>query len=445
MTIALVAGFCYNQYGRFYTEMRDGMKKGLTGKLKANNDLLYHVMLAVAVLLAAFAVALQPDMSLLSGFWKIQVGHAGLITDPICIGGVGSALLNASVMLLLNTLLVRAQRMPFTGLSVASLFMMAGFALLGKNILNSLPILFGGFIYACYKQESFSKYTYLSMFATCLSPMVSYFLLHTDAEVHYVAMVLGGAVIGFVMPAVSGYTVRIHQGYNLYNVGFSAGFVGLAMVSILRGCGMEFQTTGTWSTEYTLPLSILMLCLLGGLFALGVALGCRSWRQYRRLLKHSGRAVTDFFVLEGLGSTFVNMSLVGAIGLLYLLMMKVPLNGPLVCCLFALMGFGSFGKHPRNIVPVMTGAVIAATFMENISITSPGVLLATMLCTGLAPISGQFGGLWGMAAGFLHMSIVQNTSYLYGGLNLYNNGFSAGLTCIIMIPLIEALKSEPED
>ena len=43
------------------------------------------------------------------------------------------------------------------------------------------------------------------------------------------------------------------------------------------------------------------------------------------------------------------------------------------------------------------------------------------------------------------MAIVQNTSYLYGGLNLYNNGFSAGLTCIIMIPLIEALKSEPED
>ena len=43
------------------------------------------------------------------------------------------------------------------------------------------------------------------------------------------------------------------------------------------------------------------------------------------------------------------------------------------------------------------------------------------------------------------MSIVQNTSYLYGGLNLYNNGFTAGITCIIMIPLIEALKTEPEE
>jgi len=417
----------------------------LTGKAKTNNDLLFRMLLAVSALLAVFAVALQPDLSLFTGFWKIQIGHAGLITDPICTGGPGAALLNAALMLLMSTMLVRLQKMPYTGLSVACLFMMAGFSLLGKNIINSLPIMLGGFFYACYKGEPFSKYTYLSLFATCLSPMVSYLMLHTNAEVHYVGMLLVGVVIGFVMPAVSGYTVRIHQGYNLYNVGFSAGFVGLGVVSVLRGAGMQFRTESTWSTEYNLPLTILMLCLLLGLFLLGVILGCRSWKQYRGVLGHSGRAVSDFFVLEGLGSTFVNMALVGAVGLVYLMLVNVTLNGPLVCCLFAMVGFGAFGKHPRNVIPVMAGAIIAASFLGELSLTSPGVLLATLLCTGLAPIAGQFGGMWGMAAGFLHMSIVQNTSYLYAGLNLYNNGFSAGLTCIIMIPLIEALKSEPED
>lgn len=421
------------------------MKRDLAGRIKANNDLLYHVMLAVAALLAAFAVVLQHDMSLLTGFWKIQVGHAGLITDPICTGGPGAALLNASLMLLMSTLLVRGQKMPFTGLSVATLFMMAGFALLGKNIINTLPILLGGFLYACYKSEPFSKYTYFTLFATCLSPMVSFFMLHTNLEIRYVSMLLGGAVIGFLVPAISVYTVRIHQGYNLYNVGFAAGFVGLAMVSILRGFEMEFQTDGSWSTEYSMPLIILMLCLLTALFILGVILGCRSWSKYKRILKHSGRVVSDFFALEGLGTTFVNMALVGSIGLIYLLLMNVPLNGPLVCCLFAMIGFAAFGKHPRNVLPIMAGAIIAASFMKGLSPTAPGVLLATLLCTGLAPIAGQFGGAWGMAAGFLHMAIVQNTSYLYGGLNLYNNGFSAGITCIIMIPLIEALKTEPED
>ena len=421
------------------------MRAKISEKIKAGNDLLFYMLMALTLLLTIFAIILQPDLSLFTGFWKIQIGHAGLITDPICTGGPGAALLNAVLMLLGSTLLVRLQKMPFTGLSVACLYMMAGFALLGKNVINSAPILLGGFLYACYKAEPFSKYTYLTLFATCLSPMVSYFLLHTDQQIHLVAMILGGAVIGFVVPAVSGYTVRIHQGYNLYNVGFAAGFVSLGLVSILRGCGMEFHTVSTWSTEYNLPLTILMICLLLGLFISGILLGCRSWGKYRRILHHSGRAVADFFVMEGYGPTFVNMALVGAIGLLYLLLMRVPLNGPLVCCLFAMVGFGCFGKHPRNVLPVMAGAIIAASFMGTLSLTSPGVLLATLLCTGLAPIAGQFGGLWGMAAGFLHMSIVQNTSYLYGGLNLYNNGFSAGLTCIIMIPLIEALKSEPEE
>lgn len=421
------------------------MKINLSGKLKAKDDLLYAMLLAIALLLAVFAVFLQPNVSLFTGFWKIQTGHAGLITDPLLTGGIGAALLNASAMLLMSLFIVRVQKMPLTGLSVACLFMMAGFALLGKNVLNSLPILLGGFLYAGYQQEPFSKYTYSSLFATCLAPMVSYLLLHTDSEARYVSMILGGAAIGFVVPAISAYTVRIHQGYNLYNVGFAAGFVGLSIVSILRGFGMEFQTTSSWSTQYHLPLVILMLCIIVGLLIAGILLDCRSWKSYRRLLSHSGRMVTDFLALEGLGPTFVNMALVGSVGLLYLVLIDVPLNGPLVCCLFALMGFGSFGKHPRNIIPVMVGAITAASFMGNLSLTAPGVLLATLLCTGLAPIAGQFGPLWGMAAGFLHMSIVQNTSYLYGGLNLYNNGFSAGLTCIIMIPLIEALKTEPED
>lgn len=425
--------------------MRARMKRELAEKIKANNDLLYHLMLGLAALLAVFAVALQPNMSLITGFWKIQTGHAGLITDPICTGGIGAALLNASLLLFMSTFLVRFQRMPFTGLSVACLFMMAGFALLGKNIINSLPILLGGFLYSCYKGEPFTKYTYLSLFGTCLSPMVSYFLLHTEMDVRYVSMALGGVIIGFVLPAVSAYTVRIHQGYNLYNVGFAAGFVGLGMASVLKGSGMEFVTESSWSTEYNLPLIILMLCILLVLFVIGVLLGCRHLRDYRRLLTHSGRMVSDFFALEGMGPTFVNMALVGGIGLLYLQLIQVPLNGPLVCCLLAMTGFAAFGKHPRNVLPVMAGAIIAATFMNKLSLNSPGVLLATLLCTGLAPIAGQFGGLWGMAAGFMHMAIVQNTSYLYGGLNLYNNGFAAGLTCIIMIPLIEALKTEPED
>ena len=108
-------------------------------------------------------------------------------------------------------------------------------------------------------------------------------------------------------------------------------------------------------------------------------------------------------------------------------------------------GFGAFGKHLRNVIPVMAGAVLASTVMDNIPITSPNVLLASLLCTGLAPIAGQFGWRWGIAAGFLHMAIVQNTAILHEGMNLYNNGFAAGFVCILLIPVIETLKAGWED
>ena len=403
------------------------------------------VMLAASALLAVFAVIAQPNASLLTGLWKIQISEAGLITDPMAVGGVGAALLNAALVLLVCTALVRWLKVPFTGVSFACLFMMAGFALLGKNLLNITPIIVGGWLHALYKRESFAKYVYLTLFGTCLSPIVSFFLVNGRPGTRWLLMAFIGLVIGFLLPAVAGFTVRVHQGYNLYNVGFAAGFLGLGLASILKGFGVEFTSHSTWSEEGHELLCVMMAVILAALFIAGVRLGCRSWSDYRRILRHSGRAVADFIILDSAGRCFVNMALVGGVGLAYLLCVGVKLNGPLVCCLLSMVGFAAFGKHPKNIIPLITGAVLSALLLEKIPLTSPGVLLATLLCTGLAPIAGQFGWYWGVAAGFLHMAIVQNTSFLHGGMNLYNNGFAAGLVCVLLIPIIEAVKSEPEE
>ena len=75
-------------------------------RVKLPGERLFHVPLALAALLLAFAVIAQPNPAvLLKGFWEIQVNETGLITDPMVTGGVGAALLNASVVLLLSTLL----------------------------------------------------------------------------------------------------------------------------------------------------------------------------------------------------------------------------------------------------------------------------------------------------------------------------------------------------
>jgi len=418
-------------------------KKG--GKL---HDKLYLVLLATAGLLLLFAVIAQPDRTLFTGFWQIQVSETGLITDPVATGGAGGALLNAALVLLLSTLLVWRMGLPCTGATFACLYMMAGFALLGKNLVNISPVILGGWLYSRYKGEKFSKYIYMTLFGTCLAPMVSFLLVNVRPGLRWLSMGLMGAVIGFLIPAIAGYTVRIHQGYNLYNVGFAAGFLGLGIASILKGFGVEFTTEGSWSREGHALLCAFVALLLCGLLAAGAAMGCRRWGTYRAVLRHSGRAVADYVILDGPAITLVNMALVGAIGFAYLLALYplgVRLNGPLVCCLFSMVGFAAFGEHPKNVLPVMAGAVLAALLLVKVPITSPGVLLATLLCAGLAPIAGQFGWYWGVAAGFVHMTIVQNTSILHGGMNLYNNGFAAGLVCVLLIPVIEALKPEPKE
>lgn len=426
----------------------DMLMEGISRRGRYLGQRMYMIPLALSGLLAVFAVLAQHDISLFRGFWAIQISETGLITDPMATGGVGAALLNAALVLLLSTLLIRRLGLPFTGAALACLFLMGGFALLGKNLVNIVPIAVGGWLHALCRRERFAKYIYLTLYGTCLSPMVSFLMVRMRPGTRWIAMGLCGLAIGFLLPAIAGFTTRIHQGYNLYNVGFAAGILGLGAASVFKGFGVEFDTVGSWSREGHWLLCAMVVIILLGLLLAGVSMGCRSWPDYRQILHHSGRAVADFVILEGPGPTLVNMALVGAAGLGYLLALYphgVRLNGPLVCCIFAMTGFGAFGKHPKNILPVMAGALLSAFLMIEVPFDAPGVLLATLLCTCLAPIAGQFGWHWGVAAGFLHMTIVQNTSILHGGMNLYNNGFAAGLVCILLVPIIEAVKPEPQE
>lgn len=411
------------------------------------SPLLRGILPAFCVLLALLAFVFQRPGEVFRGLLQIMLSDAGLITDPAVVGGVGAALLNAALVLGLSTALVYGLKLPITGLTFACLFMMAGFSLLGKNILNILPILAGGWLYARHQGEPFSKYVYLTLFSTCLSPMVSYWLVHLLPVVRWFTMVIFGLIIGFYMPPIAGYTVRVHQGYDLYNVGFAAGFLGLGIASVCKCVGVEFVTEMTWGSDHVAFLTLLVLVLVG-LFVAGVRLGCRKVRAYTPLLRHSGRSVADFVLMDGAGPTLVNMALTGAIGLLYLRILYpygVRLNGPLTCCVLSMTGFAAFGKHPRNVLPVMLGAILAGGLLVGVPLTKPSCLLAVLFCTGLAPIAGQFGVWWGIVAGFLHMTIVQYTAVLHGGMNLYNNGFAAGLVCVLLLPIIEAVRSSPKE
>ena len=116
------------------------------------------------------------------------------------------------------------------------------------------------------------------------------------------------------------------------------------------------------------------------------------------------------------------------------------LNGPTLGGILTIMGFSAFGKHARNITPIMLGVVIGGVFM-HFDINQSSVQLALLFGTTLAPISGYFGWPFGIVAGFLHSSVVLHAGTPVEGINLYNNGFSGGLLAIVLYPIIsEAIR-----
>ena len=59
----------------------------------------------------------------------------------------------------------------------------------------------------------------------------------------------------------------------------------------------------------------------------------------------------------------------------------------------------------------------------------------------LAPIAGRFGWHWGIVAGFLHSSAALSVGPVHAGLNLYNNGFAAGIVAAVLVPVITAIQA----
>jgi hypothetical protein len=199
-----------------------------------------------------------------------------------------------------------------------------------------------------------------------------------------------------------------------------------------------------WTTGNNRLLGPILGGLFAGVAALGLLLDRQAWRKEAYLMRLAGRSPTDFVALAGIGPTLLNMGLAGAIGTAYVLLVGGDLNGPTIGAIFTIVGFAAFGKHPRNILPVMAG-VFLTSLTATWSANDPSLVLAALFGTTLAPIAGRFGWYWGVLAGFVHASVAQTVGQVHGGLVLYNNGFAAGLVAAVLVPVILALQPPGSD
>mgnify|MGYP002586542585 CR=1 FL=1 len=402
---------------------------------------LYPAVICFCVFLAAIGLVLGDPSTVLPGLWKIIVTEDALITDYVKIAGVSAALVNSALVTLVSLLLLYLSKEPPNGFTLVELGLMAGFSLFGKNIVNIWPIIAGTFLYAKARREPFGKYVSVSLLATALAPVVSYVALDNGFGNLWWGIAVG-LLIGFVLPPLSAYTYKIQNGMNLYNMGFACGLFAMMVVPILTAFGDKPDSALYWSTGHNTELVTVLtvLCtafILVGFFGSGVP-SWAVWAGYRRLLTTTGRVPSDYLRMFGTGPVLVNIGVNGLIGMAYILLIGGDLNGPTLGGIFTIMGFSAFGKHPRNIIPVMVGVWMGAYGMHY-EPNYPALQLAGLFGTTLAPISGHFGAPFGVLAGFIHSALVLQTGGPVAGLNLYNNGFSGGLIAIVLYPTLTAI------
>ena len=104
------------------------------------------------------------------GLWTIVVSRDALITDYFELVGYGAAFWNAFLVMGMGLWLLHREKVRFTGLTMAAVFINAGYALWGKNPVNILPILLGTYLSAMVHGAQLSRYIYTGFFGTSLAP-----------------------------------------------------------------------------------------------------------------------------------------------------------------------------------------------------------------------------------------------------------------------------------
>jgi hypothetical protein len=404
---------------------------------KKKENLIGHgLFLSTIIILTVFAFISNTPNQILEGLIKIVSTNDNLLTDYIALTNLGAAFINAALVTALAVGVVLIAKADVNGPVVAGVFTVTGFAFFGKDISNVIPIFMGVYLYTIYAKDKYKNNINAALFGTTMAPFVSAIMLYPDLN-RLLSIPLGiisGIILGFILPFVAKLAYKIHNGYNLYNIGFSSGLILMIVVSMLKVFGFKIEPTLLWSSGNNFILSMFLITFYLVTIIFILISNVKPQLNFVKFNMEPGVAPSDFISKYGFSSTLLNMLLVGLISHLYILLFNAPLNGPTIGGVFTIIGFGAYGKNVRNVFYILIGATLGH-LLGWWELTTPVIMLGALFGTGIAPIAGKYGFIVGTIAITLHIALVQNVGSLYFGLNLYNNGFAEGFTGFI-IPAI---------
>lgn len=402
----------------------------------------YNFLLCTFFIYLVIAFIVDTPRDILYGLKDIILSPDILTTDYIYLGGLGATLINAASLGFASVFLMKYFKCEHKGTNIMAIWLMVGFGFFGKNLFNSAPIVFGGYLYSIYHKKHFSSFISSALLATSLAPVTSH-MSFIGIEHSALSMLLGllvGIFLGFIMIPISAFTLRAHAGYNLYNSGFAAGILSLLIVSLFGNFGVHIEPVNLWSEGNNGVLLTLSLIINLFLIIAGIILTGGDIKKFISIknYKETSSIIDDRYITHG-ERAYLNMGLLGIFSTLFIIVLGGELSGPLIGGIFTIIGFACLGKNLFNIAPPMLGCCLVI-LLNGWDISSSGYLLTTLFSATLAPISSSFGIHWGIIAGALHINLAAILTPVHGGLNLYNNGMAGGFISMLLVPIILSIK-----
>lgn len=461
----------------FVTERED--------KLSNRLIYLYPLFISLFFLVATpIAVVYTKEWDFFNNLVRILTSPSKLVTDYFALGGLGSTLFNAAICGLFTNLITYLSRARANATILAGYMLVVAHCFYGLNFLNMWPPFLGILLYCVVTKKSVGENIHIAFFSTALAPFVSelcfrYAIANYDSSkinVNWIGVALSlvcGLAIGFIVPALLPGTSAMYHGYSLYKAGLAIGILGIFLNAFMYstlGVDEPINTPIDNPAYYSLPygyrgfMNAFYIILFSLTFIVGFILNKRSLRGYRELLKCTGHG-TDFTDKFGMPVCFINIAIYGFailayLNLVFILPSVIPglptgvgFTGATTGIVLAALTFSADGQHVKNVFPVAVGymslfavVVLVCTvtgFDVPWTLSTQAYINGLAFATGLCPIAGKYGFRYGVLAGFMSAIICAVTAEMHGGFVLYNGGFTAGLTALVLIPILDFYNVKP--
>ena len=288
--------------------------------LEVGDNARYSFILFFSLLFLLSAFIFDSPSEIFRGIPAILTVPSVLFTDYVALAGLGTAFFNAGLLMLICIGISKLSKIMMEGPVIAAIFTVGGFALFGKNLVNIWPIIIGVWLHSRWRKQIFGKFILPALFGTALSPVVSQiaygFGLPTFPA--YFLAITAGLAIGFILPPLANQFVVFHQGFNLYNIGFTSGIIGMAIMSMFRAFGYDVaERTRFIATGYNVPLATWLFTFFALMLLSGLLMTNKLAKAMLVVWRQEGRLVSDFVKTAGFGPSLINMALL-VLGFLFL-------------------------------------------------------------------------------------------------------------------------------